>query len=92
MTPFREENWTDKNLEDSHYCCCFFIDPLAVLASSWSPAYAWCEEQFGPGHELGPIQSIDGVRWFYVTDIAFGFHREDDAFEFKMRWGGSTGD
>lgn len=88
--PFREENWDE---EQEGYCRCFFVEPIYALDGGlWPAAYAWCEAQFGLGHELGPLSDFEGVRWFYVHNIMFGFRDQDRAFAFKMRWGGAATD
>jgi hypothetical protein len=58
-----------------------FALPLQAAALLWSPAYAWCEENFGTYGEQGWPLTIwsASVNTFFVR-------KDDDAFAFRMRW------
>lgn len=70
-----------------------------VVAKRWgednvrAEVRRWCINQFGGnrriGYKDGEVLISKGTRWFYngVSGGEFSFRHQNDAFEFKMRWG-----
>lgn len=73
-------------VEDAHNSDGYRIHEQGSREATVLAAYRWARDRFGEPSERGADDP--DARWFYSdrTDIMY-FRSEDDAFEFKLRWG-----